>query len=218
MPSEDYYRALALADAHHEKSQGKTFSGRFTWKQRKRIKEVIDRVGATSLLDYGCGFGKQYDPVDKRNHDETGRTLEQFWGLGATKYDPAVRRYKAEPRGKFDIVICIQVLTSIPRADLPWVIDRLYGFANKAIFVAERLKMPRKLIFARMADAMPYGFSIDDWMMLLRRPSSPVSLTAFFHDENGWSEQTPGDQGLASSDTTAFVEPFTAGARVTGDH
>lgn len=184
-PSDKYFQALSLTQRHHD-SQSKTFSGQFTWKNRHRIKEIIDRFDVRTILDYGCGGGKQYTNVD----DETGESLEKYWGIVPTKYDPGVRRFAKEPTGKFDLVICVQVLGSIPRIDLPWVVDRLYGFANKAIFVSERLGAPRKQIYATMADDMPHGITKEEWIGLLRRPadSSAVMIAAFkgAPDNPGW--------------------------------
>jgi len=184
-PSERYLRALALTQAHHA-AQNKTFSGQFAWKQRHRIKALIERFGATSILDYGCGKGKQYDPA--RNRDEDGRSLEEFWGIAPFRWDPGVPEYAAEPPqgAKFDLVICVQVLGSIPTADLPWVVDRLYSYAGKAIFVAERLILPCKQIYRNMQAEMPYGLSAERWLELLQRDGG-VPLIAMFREDGGWN-------------------------------
>jgi hypothetical protein len=152
--SPDYYAALTRTQRHHQAKQGKTFSGSFTWKQRRRIKGLIDRFEATSMLDYGCGWGKQYQERD----ENTGQSLADFWGFDPVKFDPGVPHFQAEPKGSFDLVICVQVLGSIPTADLPAIVDRLYGHATKAIFVAERIGGVRKPIFEDMEAAMPHGF------------------------------------------------------------
>lgn len=202
-PSEAYFRALALTQGHHAR-QNKTFSGQFTWKLRHQIKEAIDRHGCTSVLDFGCGKGKQYDggrgPQFAGNDNlEDGKNLEQFWGIVPHRYDPGVPAYAADPEGQFDLVICVQVLASIPRADLGWAIDRLYGYATKAVFVAERIKVPHKQIFASMAGEMPHGDSAEQWLERLRRPGSPVRLICAFHEYEGeigrWRTVEPEDQG-----------------------
>lgn len=200
--SSGFSRSLERSKQHHA-AQDKTWSGQFTWKQRKRIKDVIDRFECQSILDFGCGKGKQYGlktlrPGEDENRDETGRTLEQYWGMGATKYDPAVPRFEAEPRGKFDLVICVQVLIQIACDGLPSVVDRLYHHAAKAIFVAERIGRPRKTVHDDMATEMPYHFEVNDWMKLLRRPGNQIRLVAVFHkpDEwTGWRIEEPEDQG-----------------------
>lgn len=185
--TEAYYRALDRTQRHHAHKQGKTFSGRFTWKQhRDRIKELIDRFGAKTMLDYGCGWGKQYLERDA----ETGQSLAEMWGIDPFKYDPGVPHFAKAPKGKFDIVICVQVLGSIPTADLPAIIDRLYAHANKAVYVAERVgQQPHKAIFEDMKAAMPHGKSVEWWMEALRRPDASAKMIAAFHnsdEETGW--------------------------------
>jgi len=183
--TEAYYAALKRTQAHHRLKQGKTFSGRFTWKQhRDRIKELIDRFGAKTMLDFGCGWGKQY-----QERDGQGRSLADLWGVDPFKYDPGVPHYQKEPKGQFDLVVCVQVLGSIPRDALPAVIDRLYGFAKSAVFIAERIGTPHKTLFDDMKDQMPHGISAEQWMELLRRPGSDVAMIAAFHNEDdrtGW--------------------------------
>lgn len=177
-PSKAYFDALRRTQNHHA-AQNKTFSGQFAWKLRYKIKDIIDRTQAKTLLDYGCGKGKQYNPAF---NTEDGKTLEQFWGVDIFKYDPGVPKFSAEPAGKFDVVICVQVLNTIPTSDLPWVIERLYSFANRAVFVAERIKDPKKRIYADMEDQMPRGVSRAQWIEMLRRPGSPVELVTACHD------------------------------------
>jgi hypothetical protein len=182
-PSDIYHKALQLTKNHHA-SQSKTFSGQFTWKNRHRIKDVIDRFNVKSILDYGCGGGKQY-----RNVDDTGQNLEQYWGIKTTKYDPGVPIYAKEPTGSFDLVLCIQVLGSIPKNDLSWVVDRLYNFANKAVFVSERLGRPRKKIYESIEGDMPYDMSKKEWMDVLTVSAPHASgktMLAAFKGTDGW--------------------------------
>lgn len=197
LPSAAYYDAVGRGRVHHE-SQGKTFSGAFLFKQRDRVKEVIEKFSVVSMLDYGCGAGKQYllrmgaDGVSRvpgdpgYSDDDPG--LMQILGLEPAKvrlYDPCVQRYAVEPAGVFHLVVCVQVLSCIPRQDLPWAIDRLYGFASRAIFVAERMGAARKKIYDGMRDLMPREMSTDEWVELLRRPGSPVAMFAALKEETG---------------------------------
>jgi hypothetical protein len=192
-PSEKYFAALSRTQKHHA-VQNKTFSGQFTWKQRKRIKPLIDRFSCKTMLDYGSGKGKQYDTAF--NRDKDGKSLVDYFGIVPVMYDPGVPKLAAEPKGKFDLVICVQVLASIPTADLPWVIDRLYGYADKALFVTERIKAANKPIYRDIEADMPRSLSVDDWMALLRRPGSPVHLRAVFRSpDEKWKIIEPEDQG-----------------------
>jgi hypothetical protein len=134
-----YASALLAAREHHQRS--KTYSGLFLRQHASPIKEIIDRLRIRSALDYGAGKGQQYA---WRSHDAAtgvpvGMGLEEFWGIPVTKYDPAWPPYSGEPAGQFGLVICTHTLGSIPTVDLPWVIDRIYGFASRAVYIAEKL-------------------------------------------------------------------------------
>lgn len=164
-PSESYYRALTATQHLHAKS--KKFNGRFLVRYLPGIERLIADLGCKTLLDYGCGKGVQW-----QNPMESGGFLADRLGVEVTLYDPGWPKFAAEPQGTFDIVICTQVLGSIPKQDLPWVVDRLLGFAGKALFVGERaMNNPlRKDLHAHMADEMPHGWGHEEWLELLRRP------------------------------------------------
>lgn len=166
-PSAAYDLALALTKKHHASS--KTFSGRFLLRYLVAIKEVIDDLGCKTMLDYGAGKGQQYmTPI------AGGRKIEDYLGVKVTKYDPAWPAFASEPVGKFDIVVCTQVLGSIPISDIEWVIDRMYGFARKAVFVGERLGPVNKQIHDRLRGSMPHEWKREDWEKVLHRPGSDI--------------------------------------------
>lgn len=151
---------IALEDSkrvHH----GKQFTGKFLRPHAAFIKEIIDRLGVKSILDYGCGKGHQYEWVIP----STGQTIEEFWGVKVTKYDPAYPPFAREPEGTFDLVICTQVLGVIPIPDHGWVIDRLYALANKAIYVSERLGEARKEVGD--PSLRPFDYNEGDWLKAL---------------------------------------------------
>lgn len=167
-PGNDYHRALEATRQHHAKH--KTFSGRFLFRYVDQIKPIIERHGCKTMLDYGCGKGIQYEqPMD------SGVMIKDFLGVDITLFDPGVPEFSKEPQGKFDLVIMTQALGSVPKSGIPYVVDRLYGFATKAIYVAERLKPVKKMLHKHMDDAMPRDWKHDDWANALRRPNSPVA-------------------------------------------
>jgi len=169
-PSPAYFDALEASKAHHAGS--KTFSGRFLRPHAPFIKEIIDRLGCTSVLDYGAGKGTQYEWV----MPVRGVTLEEFWGVPVTKYDPAWPPYAKEPEGPFDLVLCTHVLGSIPLTDLPWVIDRLYALAARALYVAEKIGPLKKKVFSD-PKAMPHDWRPEQWRESLYRRSRWQEVT-----------------------------------------
>jgi hypothetical protein len=83
--------------------------------------------------------------------------------LEVRKYDPCYAPYAAEPEGPFDLVICTHTLSLVPLHDLDWVLTRLYGFASKAVFVAEKIGGRKK---AEVADPVEraIGWHVDRWL------------------------------------------------------
>lgn len=157
MPSAAYDRALAEATAHHASS--KTYSGKFLRPHKPFLVELIQRLGVTSILDYGCGKGAQYEWVDPAD----GKTLEQSFGCTVSKYDPAWPPFAAEPTGQFDLVICTHVLGTIPIVDQTWLFGRLFGFATKAVYIAEKVGPVKKKVFSDPT-VMPHDFTPERWL------------------------------------------------------
>jgi hypothetical protein len=171
-PSKAY--DAALEDSKRLHAAGKSFTGKFLRPHAIFIKEIIDRLGVKSILDYGCGRGEQYEYVIPA----TGQTIEEFWGVKVHRFDPAYPPFAAEPEGQFDLVICTQVLGVIPITDHFWVIDRLYALARKAIYVSERLGEARKEVGD--ASMRAFDFGVDDWLKALSRPRRDLEVTAAF--------------------------------------
>ena len=161
-----YLKALEYAKAVHANS--KNFGGMFLRPRALDIKAIIDRLEIRTILDYGCGKGLQYEWRNPGVPDAIpiGTTIEEFWGIEVTKYDPAYPPFAAEPVGTFDLVICTHVLGSIPISCLGLIIKRLYSLSNKALYVAERIGQPRKK-WAGPDVALPQDMTPDDWKVLL---------------------------------------------------
>lgn len=157
MPSAAYDQAVAEATRHHARS--KTFSGKFLRPHKPFLLSLIAEKGIASALDYGVGKGAQYTWIDP----DDGQTLEQAFGFEVAKYDPCYPPYAAEPVGTFDLVLCTHTLGSIPVADQAWVIDRLYSFATKAVYIAEKLGPIRKEVFSDPG-AFPRDWTRNDWL------------------------------------------------------
>jgi hypothetical protein len=186
MPTESYYRAITEAEQHH--LGNKTYSGKFLRPHAPAIKEIIQRLGCESILDYGCGKGKQYEW--RANEDgqaiPKGQTLEEYWGVPVRKYDPAYPPLAQVPVGRFDLVICTHVVGSVPRADLRWFREGLERYALKAIYYAEKLGPVGKQVFSE-PHLMPRDWTREEWAQALR-PTARTSLEVWLatrEDRNG---------------------------------
>lgn len=136
MKSEYYNKSVELGTQFH--LDHKSWAGYDVIKYKNKIKDLVIKYNAKTILDYGCGKGLQYiDPLPY--HSETVlQTFDQYLDVQVYKYDPCVEQFKnPPPKGtKFDGVICTQVLGSIPDADMPWVANELESYTDKFCFIS----------------------------------------------------------------------------------
>lgn len=114
----------------------RTFPGQSLFAQAGRIKDMILRHGARTILDYGAGKGMQYQPMPIRI-EGIGEwpSIQAFWAVSEIRcYDPCYQPFNTLPSGKFDGVISTDVLEHCPEEDIPWIIDEIFGYANKFVF------------------------------------------------------------------------------------
>jgi len=115
----------------------KSWAGYDVVKYQMKIKDLVNRYRATTILDYGCGKGMQYKEPLPYASEDNWQTFNEYLGVTVYKYDPCVPEHSTLPPvgTKFDGVICTQVLNNIPDDDMPWVRDLLEGYATKFCFV-----------------------------------------------------------------------------------
>jgi len=101
------------------------FDGMSLPRQVHRIKALIDKTGARTILDYGSGKGAQYE----------ANRIQRYWGVSAIRcYDPGHEPFTALPEGKFDGVVCTDVLEHCPEEDLGWIVEELFALAQRFVF------------------------------------------------------------------------------------
>ena len=142
-PSPRYLELQQLYRTMHEQgevslglSATNTFPGKSLIPQMARIRLLIARYGAQTILDYGSGKGRQYEMSGVV--DETGRrwpSMMDYWNVEEVVcYDPCYKPFSELPTGKFDGVISTDVLEHCPEEDIPWIIEEMFGFAGQFVF------------------------------------------------------------------------------------
>lgn len=126
------YKAMAPTETGN-------FLGLSVLNHAKEIGRLIEEVDAKTVLDFGCGRGDAYRSPHKIHHQ---------WGLPRAAvylYDPAFH-HAPMPTGKFDLVVCSDVLEHVPESEVDEFIARLFGFAKKAVW-ASFCARPAKKVF-----------------------------------------------------------------------
>jgi hypothetical protein len=133
----EQYRLLHSAgEAHRHLSADETYPGISLIPHIVRIKRLIDETRADDLLDYGSGKGIAYDlsPL-KIPGGGSADSLLDYWDIASVHcYDPCHEPYSKLPDGRFDGVICTDVLEHCPEPDLPWIVSEMFGYARKFVF------------------------------------------------------------------------------------
>lgn len=152
-PSTRYVQLLSMYREMHlegEKYLGiparETFDGRSLQGQIRRVKQLIDRTGAETVLDYGSGKGQQYDPkpIKIKGEGEWDGVLD-YWGVDEVVcFDPAYPPYSTPPSEQFDGVVSTDVLEHCPEDDVPWIVEEMFSFARRFVFATVACYPARK--------------------------------------------------------------------------
>jgi len=119
-------------------SAGDSFPGKSLFRQLPRIRNLVRASGATSLLDYGCGKGLQYQASRIFIGDEAiEESVQDYLDVDYIyRYDGAYPPFTKLPEDRFDGVICTDVLEHCPEQDLPWIVAELFSYARKFVFAS----------------------------------------------------------------------------------
>jgi len=114
----------------------RTFPGKSLPPQAPRIKRLIESTGAQNILDYGAGKGMQYELRDIRIKDEgSWESIQDYWDVDFVHcYDPSYAPFSELPEGRFDGVVCTDVLEHCPEEDMPWIVDELFSYAQRFVY------------------------------------------------------------------------------------
>lgn len=108
---------------------GDQFRGLSLLQHRDQLKKLMRQYSVKRVLDYGCGAGDAYRNQHKIHRD---------WGLrwfDVTLYDPAFSAHDEKPHGKFDAVLCSDVLEHIPEDAVDEFVKTLYSHVKPGGFL-----------------------------------------------------------------------------------
>ena len=132
---EQYKQLHAEGDANRGLSSGQTYPGVSLLRHCAGIRELVQKTGADTLLDYGSGKGIAYElsPIDIPGHGRVDSLLD-YWDVSVQCFDPCYEPYSTLPQGKFSGVISTDVLEHCPEEDLGWIVAEMFSFAERFVF------------------------------------------------------------------------------------
>lgn len=133
------------------------------------IGRVVKETGSKTLLDYGCGKAIYYRK--ERIHEKWGVKMPYL-------YDPGVTEFEKKPVGKFDGVICTDVLEHVENPEE--VISDLIGYAEKFLYlcISVQNSPPGK----HLPDGRPFHICVKpkDWWRERINPPKDLKLILKF--------------------------------------
>ena len=122
MFTDQYYKTLKLSQAFQKNSVN--WAGYGSYQYVDQLRSIVQQHHCKTMLDYGCGKGLQY-LLGKNNFARL---------IGINQYamhDPAYEKYSILPDGKWDLVVCFDVLPFIPESDIDTVVELMLSRCNK---------------------------------------------------------------------------------------
>ena len=116
------YRRLAAG--------GEALRGLSILRYQDQLAKIAKQFKPKTLLDYGCGAGDQW----KQPH-RLHRHLGLRW-FDVRLYDPAFPDHDEKPWGKFDGVLCSDVLEHVPEAEVDELVATLFGHAKQFVWAS----------------------------------------------------------------------------------
>jgi hypothetical protein len=140
MFTDQYYNTLKRSQAFQQASPN--WAGYGSYQYIFPLKKIVKQYKCSTMLDYGCGKGLQYT---NKNNFANLIGISQY-----ILYDPAYEQHAVLPDGKWDMVVCLDVLPFIPEADIDAVIDLMLGRCTKICVIAlhkiTRIKTKKPLV------------------------------------------------------------------------
>ena len=130
-----YRRMHVAGDAAHGIAPEAMFPGLSLPRQAHRIKPLIARTGARRILDYGSGKAALYGRPVAENGVRRWASIQEYWGIETLHcYDPAYAPFSTLPGGRFDGVVCTDVMEHCPEEDLGWIVAEMFSYAGRFVF------------------------------------------------------------------------------------
>lgn len=123
-----------------------------------KIAQLVKLYSAATLLDYGCGKGRQYS----QEH------LHYAWGFMPILYDPAVTAFNRLPDQRFDGIYSTDVMEHIPLEIIPEIFTWIFEHADRFVYF-NICTRPAIAVLPNGKNAHCTLLNIDEWVDLINK-------------------------------------------------
>ncbi len=144
-PSQQYARRLSAyrrmreeappSTATHEAATGGD-AGACLPPHDEAVASLVELSRARSVLVYGDAIGAMHNAPRDLRTKSLGREGHRWGEVAVDVYDPVSQSFSESPEARFDGVVCLHVLDCTPEEDIPWVLDELFRYARRFVYVA----------------------------------------------------------------------------------
>ena len=118
------YESLEEAKKYHIQNNSH-WIGESLGEYKHQIWDVIGRHNVKTVLDYGCGKA-HFHNILFNNPKTPGAPLN----INVVPYDPAYEPFSKKPEGRFDFVICTDVLEHVQEDKVSEVLADIFTFSD----------------------------------------------------------------------------------------
>jgi len=138
------YESLEEAQKYHIQHQTH-WIGESLGEYKHQIWEMIHRKNIKTVLDYGCGKA-HFHKLLFNNPKTPGAPTVQL-----TPYDPAYFPFAEKPTGKFDLVLCIDVMEHVQEDQINNVLEDIFSFSDNVFLTITCYKATQTLLNGKNA-------------------------------------------------------------------
>ena len=145
--------SLEEAKKYHIQNQSH-WTGESLGEYKHQIWDIIHRKNIKTVLDYGCGKAS-FHKLLFNNPRTPGAPNIQITG-----YDPAYPPFSNKPTGKFDLVLCIDVMEHIQEDQIDNVLKDIFTFSDRVFITISCYEATQTLLNGKNAH---YTIKEPDW-------------------------------------------------------
>ncbi len=147
------YESLEEAQKYHVQNPTH-WLGESLGEYKHQIWDVIARHNVKTVLDYGCGKAR-FHKILFNNPKTPGAP-----NVDITGYDPAYFLFEKKPTGKFDLVLCTDVMEHVQEDQIDNVLEDIFSFSDNVFFTITCYPATQLLLNGKNAH---YTIKDPDW-------------------------------------------------------